>query len=198
MKRITMLFALVLCLPLAAHADDASMRAKAKELIELVHTDRMVEQGTSSIMGQVYAAGEGVVGPNPTFERQAKFDEFRKQVADKIDTELGWKAMEPAFIDTYIKIYTEDELNAIVAFMKSPAGAAYLEKTPQVTAQANKVIQSKMATLQPELRQEYADFQKAEAALPAPPAATPVTPAAPAAANPAPAKSPAPAASAPK
>jgi len=200
MNRSALFLALTLCLPLAARADDASMRAKAKELIELLHTDRAVEQGTTSILGQVDAAGEKTVGPNPTFDRQAKFDEFRKQVADRVDAEMGWKVMEPAFVDIYVKTYTEEELNAIVAFLKSPAGTAYLAKTPLVTTQANKVAQARMATLQPELRQEYEDFQKAEAALPATPPATLLTPSdtpAPAASPVPPARS-APAASAPK
>ena len=52
MKRIALLVALVLCLPLTAHADDASRRAKAREMLQLLHTGQLLDQTMKRMMDQ--------------------------------------------------------------------------------------------------------------------------------------------------
>jgi hypothetical protein len=44
MKRIVLLLALVVCLPLRGHADETSRRAKAHEMLALLHMDRLMDQ----------------------------------------------------------------------------------------------------------------------------------------------------------
>jgi len=185
--------ALVLCLPLAARADDASHLAKAEQLLAILHTDRMVGQVSDNIKKQVSDAADHVAGPSATPENKAKAVDFQKNMGQVIDAQVSWKAMEPKFVDLYVKAFTEDELDAIVAFYKTPAGVAFLEKTPQINAQASQLLQSKMAALQPQMKQIFDDFQKSEAPAPAPasPAAAPAPPASPAPATTAPKSAPA-------
>ena len=63
--RLALLLVLVLCLPLTARADDASRRAKAAQLVTLLHTERMVQQNSATIMKQVSDAAEKEIGPIP-------------------------------------------------------------------------------------------------------------------------------------
>ena len=81
LHRLALFLALVLCLPLAAragqapaahpsqapaaHADDASRRAKAAQLVTLLHTERMVQQNSATIMKQVSDAAEKEIAPTP-------------------------------------------------------------------------------------------------------------------------------------
>jgi len=188
---LALLLTLALCLPLAARADEAPHRAKAAQLVALLHTERMVQRVSDSIMKQVSDAAESSLGPNPTPEKKAHLDDFEKKIAQLVDEQLGWKAMQPAFVDLYAKSFTEQELDAIVAFYRTPAGVALLGKMPSIDAQATQLAKSRMDALQPKLNQLFDDFRKSQAA-PAP-ATTP----APAATSPAPAATPAPATSTP-
>lgn len=191
---LTLLFALVLCLPLPAHADDASQRAKAQEMIMLIHTDRMVQQVSANFMKQLSAAGEKLIGPSATPESKTQLADFEKKFSDLIDSQVGWKVMEPQLTDVYAKTFTEQELNGIVAFYKSPAGIALVDKMPTINVAATQLMQSKMAALQPQMKQMYEDFQRSQVA-PTPaaaPAPTPsVTPAPTPSATPAPSLGPA-------
>jgi len=125
MNRLSLLLIFSLSLPLAAHADDASRRAKAEEMVMLLHTDQMVNQVSQNLVQQVNAAAEKLAGANPTPEIKTKTTTFEKSMADKIENQIGWTAMKPAFTDIYAKTYTEAELDAILAFYKSPAGVSF-------------------------------------------------------------------------
>ena len=54
-NRIALFFALTLSLPISAHADEASRRAKADEILTLLHMDRMSLQLMENILRQTTA-----------------------------------------------------------------------------------------------------------------------------------------------
>ena len=191
MNRLSLLLIFSLSLPLAAHADDASKRAKAEEMVTLLHTDQMVNQVSQNILKQVNAAAEKVAGDNPTPDTKTKVAEFEKSTATKIENQVGWTGMKPAFMDIYTRTFTEPELDAILAFYKSPAGKAFLEKMPTINREASSVEQSRMNSLQTDLRASFEEFRHSVTPEAAPASATPAHPAAPSL-NPAPAPKPAP------
>jgi hypothetical protein len=191
---LALLLTLVLCLPLTARADDTSRRAKAAQMVELLHTERMVQQASVTILKQVSDAAEKAAGPNPTPQNKAQLADFENKTSQMIDAQEGWKALEPAIADFYAKTFTEQELDVIIAFFKTPASTAFLDKMPTINAQIDQLAKSKLAILQPQITQSFEDFSKSQA----PPTAAPATPAVSPAATRTPAASPAPAVSKPK
>jgi uncharacterized protein len=176
MKRTALVLVLALCFPLAARADEASHRAKAQQMVILLHTDRMVKQVSANFMKQLSTAGEKVIGPNATDEKKTQLADFEKKFAAMIDAQVGWDVMEPILTDYYQKAFTEEELDVIVTFYKTPAGAALVERMPAVNAQATQLLQTRMAAVQPQMKQMYEDFQKSQMAA-APPTVEPAPPA---------------------
>ena len=174
LRRLALLLTLVLCLPLAARADDASRRAKAAQLVTLLHTERMVQQNSATIMKQVSDAAEKEIGPNPTPESKARLAGLENKISQLIDAQLDWKALGPAIIDIYTQTFTEQELDAIVTFYKTPAGIALLDKMPGINTQVNQLAQSRLTSLQPQINQAFDDFRKSQpASATAAPAAAP-------------------------
>jgi uncharacterized protein len=172
MKRTALLLVLALCLPIAARADETTHRAKAQEMITLLHTDRMVKQISANFMKQLSTAGEKLIGPNATPESKTQLADFEKKFSQMIDAQVGWDVIEPQLADYYTKAFTEEELDVIVTFYKTPAGASLVDKMPSVNAQATQLLQSKMAAVQPQMKQMYEDFQKSQSAAAAAAAAT--------------------------
>ena len=171
----------------AQTAPDA-LHLKAQKMVLLLHTDRTVDGVTANIKKQVLAAAEKEVGPNPTAEKKARLEIFEKKVAQLIDEQVGWKAMQSTFFDMYAKTFTEQELDGIIAFYQSPSGIALLDKMQGLDAQANQYAQSRLIAAQPQLKQLFEDFRKSsDAPSPAAPVATPApaaTTSAPVAASP--------------
>jgi uncharacterized protein len=179
MNRLALL--LVLALPfsaVSAHADDASHRAKAEEMMTLLHAEKLVDQISANLKKQVADAANKVIGASPTPEQKSQALDLENKAFKMIDDQIGWKVMEPGFADVYAKNFTDTELDAIITFYKSPAGEALLTKMPQVNSQVGEFGSSKMATLEPQLKQLFQDFQKSQAATPHPPAATTPAPSA--------------------
>ena len=99
-----------------------------------------------------------------------------------IDAQLDWKALGPTIIDIYAQTFTEQELDIIVTFYKTPAGIALLDKMPQINDQVEQLAHSRLVILQPQIRQAFDDFRKSQA--PPPPAASPAAAPAPSASKP--------------
>jgi len=171
MRRIALL-PLVLCASFAtAHADEASKRAKAKEMLVMLHTERVSQQITSNIMKQAATMPQQLFGGPVPPESKAKFDAFEQQLQQATESQIGWKALEPEYIDLYAKTYTEPELDAILTFYKSPAGQSMLAKSPELSTQSVQIVQAKMAILQPQLQklaQDFAQSTKPAATQPPP------------------------------
>jgi uncharacterized protein len=129
---------------------------------------KQVEQITQSMPGADQA----------TPEQKKQIADFQKRVMDVVNNKLGWKALEPDFINLYASTYTEEELDGILAFYKSPVGQKMLEKTPELMTKSTQITQEKMREVQPELNQMVQDFMKQMAGdmgKPAPATAPPAT-----------------------
>jgi hypothetical protein len=115
MKRIALLFTLVLSLPLTAYADEASRHAKAQEMLTLLHMDRLLDQTMNNMLAQMSAVTKQLGGNNVQPEDQAKIEEFQKKVFQLIQSQMGWKTLEPDYVDIYVKNFTDEQLDAILA-----------------------------------------------------------------------------------
>lgn len=149
----------------SARADEASKRAKAEELFSLLHLDQTMDQITKNVMKQVQAMTDSMPGADHATPEQKKLvADFQQRVLDLVNKRLGWKALEPDFISLYAGTYTEEELDGLIAFYKSPVGQTMLEKTPELMAKSTELTQQRMREVQPEFKQMIEDFMKQMAA----------------------------------
>jgi uncharacterized protein len=124
---VVLLIALIPCL---AAADDASHLAAAGRLIELVKTrESMRNAFISSVDALVTAAPAGHVSP-------AEVADMKQATADWFDQELDWNGLKAKLVDAYAQSFTEDELNQLVAFYKTPLGQKTLAQMPLLQRQA--------------------------------------------------------------
>lgn len=166
MRRFVVVLLMVLFVASSgARADDASKRAKAEELFTLLHMDQLMDQLTKSVMQQVQTMTQSMPGADQATPEQKKLvADFQQRVLDLVNRRLGWKALEPDFINLYATTYTEEDLDAIIAFYKSPAGQKMLEKTPELMTKSTQLTQQRMREVQPEFNQMIQDFMKQMAA----------------------------------
>jgi hypothetical protein len=170
-----------------ARADEASKRAKAEQLFMLLHMDTMMDQLMIGVKKQVQQITQSMPGADQaTPEQKKQVADFQQRVMDLVNQKIGWKALEPDFISLYASTYTEEELDGIIAFYKSPVGQKMMEKTPELMSKSTQITQQKMSELQPQLNQMVQDFMKQMAASTSKPAPTTTAPAAPTPAKPQP------------
>ena len=170
--------AVVVCVLLAvagpARADEASKREKVQELFAILHMDRTVQQVMDGMMQLVTAMTQQMAGTTKLSpEMTAKLNDFQKQLFALVSDQVSWDKLKPEYTELYAGTYTEEELDAILAFYRSPAGAAMVTKTPELLSKSMAMNQERMSKVTPQLMQMLQDFAKSVA----PPSRSTATPA---------------------
>lgn len=128
-------------------ADEASKFAKAEELLNLTQTGQMMKSFLEPMKGVLTAEMNKTEMPA---EKRAKASEMQGKIMALIADRLS-KA-KPELVKIYTDTYTEEEIDGILAFYKSPAGKALLQKMPQVMQRSMPVMMQLMGDLQPEIK----------------------------------------------
>jgi hypothetical protein len=71
---------------------------------------------------------------------------------------LGWQVLEPEYAKLYADAYTEEELDGIVAFYKSPSWQAMVKKSPELMRQSGAMAQEHLLAIAPQIQQLMKEF----------------------------------------
>ena len=177
------LLALCLAAPLllepTAYAQDAADAAAApatapsgkraelaEELLLLFGVDKTME----SAFGQVGKMQERMIDPKLSPEDRAKRQEAVAAAVAETKEILSWEKLKPTFIKIYADVFTEEELQNMITFFKSPNGQAWIAKQPQLQAATMKEMQGLMMELQAKVKERVEAQRAATAPQPAAPA----------------------------
>jgi hypothetical protein len=151
---IAILAVIVMLVSPLAHADEASKEAKVHELFIAMRMEHTMDQMMGMMQQQIQQmAMNAPVSDTMTPAQKKLTDEYMATTMKMATESMGWKAIEPEYVKLYATTYTEQEIDGILAFYKSPAGQAMLAKSPELSTGAMKIVQGKMADLQPKLKQ---------------------------------------------
>jgi hypothetical protein len=166
MKRwIVVLAAVMAIAPCYAQDVDAAKRAKVEELMSTMHVDKMMGQMMDMAKAQVQQSAAGMPGADSMTPAQKKiYEDFQQKSLDLVMQSVSWKSIEPEIVKLYTDTFTEQEIDGIVAFYKSPSGQAMLNKTPQLMTGMMQFMQGRIGDLQPKVKALTDQFAKDMAA----------------------------------
>jgi len=130
----------------AAWADDASRMAKADELLRVTKADQTFRQMLDRAQAQLKLLA---VRQAPSDADKAAIEQQAAPIAAE---HLNWEKLRPQFVKAYADTYTEEEMDGIISFFKSPAGQAWISKVPEVNGRAVKISQEAMQEAQAQIR----------------------------------------------
>lgn len=157
MRRV-LLLALLSFFSTAAIAATDSHREAAKALLDASESERIVD----SVYGQMDAMLANLSEQlNVPPEQQEILDRYNRRIIALIREEMSWAKMEPFMLDTYVQLFSEEELNQLTGFYLSPIGQKFIERMPKVMEASTRYTQQmvegympKLLAIQQELRQE--------------------------------------------
>jgi hypothetical protein len=141
----------VLCIALAAplHADTASHRKAADDLIMLVSGPEALKIGFQAVLNPTLAS------MRQKGATDAQLQEVQKAFNEWLDKEIIFAELKPKMIDVYVHEFSEAELKDLLAFYKTPTGIKAIKTLPVAAAEATKIAQlyaqTKQAGLQTRL-----------------------------------------------
>jgi uncharacterized protein len=147
--RYSMLFACLLFAGSAIANDAPASDASIRELLKITDAHKMVDAMKIQIDTMVKASmQQATQGKAITPERQAVLDRMQTKMAAVVDEMLNWDTLEGVYLRTYRASFTQDELDGITAFYKTPAGQAMIKKLPLVMQNVMGEMQSMMKPMQ--------------------------------------------------
>lgn len=144
----------LLLAPLAC-ADETTKAAKVDQLLTVMNIEQqqkqMMDQMSQMVIGQIkeQMTKQGNVSP----AEMAKMEDRQKRLFALIADRTSWEHMKPVYVKAYSDTFNETEIDGILAFYKSPAGKAMIDKQPALNGKIMESVQAQMADLMPAIEQ---------------------------------------------
>ncbi len=136
----------------------ASKQAKVEELFRVLKMDVVLRKTLDLVADQAKSgAMRQILGVHVEPTQQKIIDDMQDKLKQILSDTLSWEHLEPIYAKLYADNFSEPEIDAVLAFYKSPAGQAFVEKSPELMSQSTALIQQQMMTAQPEIRQLMAE-----------------------------------------
>jgi hypothetical protein len=116
-----------------------------RQLFEAAHMTRILDTYLSTVdEGMQVGLREALAGEKPNARQQQIIDDMRAQIIAAMRDTLDWKKLEPLFLDVYRRTFTQEEVNDLLAFYRSPSGRSVVDKLPTAMQQAGQAVQGMM------------------------------------------------------
>ena len=150
-RRKTLLLIFSFCCA-AGWADDASKVAKIHEYFRVAKLDLLSEQMKKQVIDQMNSGMlQQMVNVKLSPEQQKTQKEFTDKIQNLVFSAVSWDKLEPQYTKIYADAYSEQQLDDILAFYKSPTGQAMVEKNPVILKESSAVAQQHLEAVMPEL-----------------------------------------------
>jgi hypothetical protein len=107
---------------------------------------------------------QSLSGHAVTGEQRVILDDMRIQMIGMMKQTMSWDVLSPMYAAIYKKTFTQEEIDGMLAFYKTPAGKAVITKMPAVTQYSMQLTHAVMADLMPKIMKIQQDSAKLKAA----------------------------------
>lgn len=149
MKTIRALLLLILAVS-PALASEESHKAAVEKLFTVLQMPKQYETGMLAGFNMGASMGDDRLAALPV-EQQNKIKAGMEKVRSKMVEIMGWPVVKDDMAAIYMKQFSEEEVNAIIAMMDTPTGQMLVSKQIALIPESMKVGQKKMQEAMPEI-----------------------------------------------
>lgn len=147
MKLWSRLFLAGMLVCASAHAEKPT-DASVKELLTLANSQQIIRNVEAQMDGMMKSTMKTAMKDQAVNEAQQKvLDKFKDKVLDIHRKEMRWENLEPIFVRIYSNSLTQEDVDGIIAFYKSPAGKSFISKMPVMMQQTTGEMQKLMTPM---------------------------------------------------
>lgn len=129
----TLIVLALLCPALYAADDAPPSDASLEQLLEVAHVHKTLDAVMDQMDAMMKNAYQQVTaGQTVSPETQKIFDQARVDVVSMCKEQLTWEKMEPIYLRIYRKSLSQSEVDGMIAFYKTTAGQAMINKMPLI------------------------------------------------------------------
>ncbi|MDE2427844.1 MAG: DUF2059 domain-containing protein [Burkholderiales bacterium] len=139
----------------------APTEASIKEIFVLTNTQGMLKNIDAQLVPIRKKMFEEATKNTPqTQEREQAIDRFLKKTDSILKETINWDVLEPKFVDIYSQSLSQEEVDGIIAFYKSPAGQAFIKKMPVLTHNSLVMRQKMMVPMMQKMQIAVKELQE--------------------------------------
>ena len=134
-------------------AQAVTKQQKIERILDLTNPESAVTEVVNQVEGMLQQ-----IQPTPTPQQKAR----RQEALDKIAklTRERMRKVRPDLVKAYSDLFSDAEIDGLLAFYESPAGKASITKIPAVNARLGSIIQSELNAIGTEINKLAEDTLK--------------------------------------
>ena len=142
----------------SAAPSNAPTEASIKQLLEVAQAHKLID----SVMAQMenlmqQSIAQATRGQQIPAKVQKDIDQRRADLVAMMKQLLDWKKLEPMYLRIYQKTFTQQEVDGMIAFYKTPAGQAVMSKMPAAMQNTIDEMQAMMGPVMQKMQQMQQD-----------------------------------------
>jgi len=139
-------------------AEPAS-ESSIKQLLAVTQAKKLLDgmqAQLDSLMDNVIQ--QALKGKSPTAKQQEAITHMKNNMVALLQGDLAWEKLEPMYLRLYTESFTEEEVGGMLAFYKTPAGQAVINKMPVLMQKTMLEVQKMSSGLAPRMQEIQKDF----------------------------------------
>ncbi len=156
-KMILIVIVLLISLPVVAAAGDTERRQLAEQFLSVNQVKEQVDMMYDKIEGLIGTQIEAINIPE---EHEKNLQAMQKIAHELLFKGLSWEALKEEYIQLYTESFTEEELQGIIDFSKSPLGQKMAEKSPILMQKSMEIGRQHAQQVMPQVQQAIQEYMK--------------------------------------
>lgn len=145
--RNSLILSLLLSASIACSAAPASVES-INTLLTVTKAEAIVNGMQGQMEQMMDQALVQMLGGRKISEEQRKIIEAAsRQFSIVMKEELSWASLKSMYINIYQETFTQEDIDGLIAFYRSPAGAAFIDKMPLVIQKSASAMQTRIPQL---------------------------------------------------
>jgi uncharacterized protein len=148
----TLLVAVTLTLSISLQAAPPSDES-INQLLELSKAGKLMDSVWGQMDGMMKASLQQLTkGKSLSTDEQAIMDRQQTKMMAIIKDDLSWDKMKEMFVQTYRETFSQEDIDGLIAFYKSPTGQAFVDKQPELMKRTMALMQQRLMPMMQEIQ----------------------------------------------
>lgn len=159
LARIAVALVLTSCGTLASAQGATS--ASIERLLDVMRVEQLLQSMFKSMETMQQAQFDKMLTDSAkTDEEKRKLVDARERVTRIVAEELSYAKIKPLYVEAFERVYTDDDVLALIAFYESPTGRKFLEKQPQLMQESFAAMQRRMQPIMQRINREIEEANR--------------------------------------
>jgi uncharacterized protein len=148
-KFIGLLIVLTLVFSFGVSAKEMSSHDSVEKLLLLMKQDRLLNQTFDQIKPMLLQQFQQT---KISSEQSQIMDKYMDKIFDVMKEEMSWDKIKEDYIQIYMSVYTEAEIQELITFYQSPIGQKMIDNMPMLMQKSMVISQKCLKNILPKIQ----------------------------------------------